>query len=168
MKNCLLFFSLFLLSISTYAQAKVFANAVEYNDYIVSEQNKIGEAIQVFTGSWTDNTFTGQPEKHKESVENKRMGLVRQCAESIKNVTALQAFKGNTELRNATAELFKFYLACAEKEYKRLAELLFFKGDAEAELESMLNSITAKEDALDKVFQKAQSEFAKSNGFVLN
>lgn len=160
MKNILIVL-LSTVSLIVHAQTK-FEEPIAYNDFIVEEQTKIGEQILAFMDEFSAGTYESTMAKHAE--------LLAQIKSSIQAIDHLDAFKGNTRLKTASLSLFKFYLSICEKEYARMAELLFsedYSEDDQKELMRLADEVAAKEVAYDSEFELAQTEFANEHGISL-
>ncbi|MEP7255886.1 MAG: hypothetical protein ABI666_08905 [Ferruginibacter sp.] len=172
MKLILSLFSFLVITTSGYAQIKTFSTAVEYNDFIIGEQVKIGEAIKGFISVFTNSTDTIE-------IQGARKAIVTQADSSVNQLKLLYSFKGDTALKKNAMRLFSFYSKTAANEYKQLVWAIFDakktteeKNKAQQEI---LKIITDKEAFYDKNFQDAQKAFAakhhidlKENEFKVN
>jgi hypothetical protein len=152
------------LVLGVQAQAPTFKSGVDYNDYIVGLQTKIGLAIVEFNG------VMGGEDVTRESIEPYYQAMLTAAKEAQSKTKALGAYKGNTELRDSAVDLFTFYVNCFTEEYKEMIDLVIGAEITEATLErvnEILVSVTAEEGGLDQAFQTAQSNFAKQFGFSL-
>jgi hypothetical protein len=163
MKNLTLF--LFLLGswLVTAAQTPSFKTAVEYNNYIVALQTKVGESISNFS-------------KAVESMDLSRSTTLRENIVAVANdglvkLKSLPAYKGNSSFKNASIRLFEFYKSCAQTEYKELVSLIL--GDQQKlavsteRVNQLVAEITNKEKKLDESYLSEQKQFAKDNDFGL-
>jgi hypothetical protein len=167
MKNILWIICILFLPLAGKTQPKTFKSAIAYNDYIVEEQKKIGAAIAVFTNSVGDTTFSKEIKQQESNTEQKRLLLVQQCKTSVNNIKGLPAYGGNTKFKNASINLFNFYLSTAENEYKKMAAILYSATYDEAALNTLMDAVTSQEKIRDEEFQKAEQDFAKANKFTL-
>lgn len=132
-------------------------DAVEYNDKIVNEQTKIGEAILAFSNN--PNNFS--------------LSLIKEQAEKSQDVLKqMKPFEGNKQFLAAAKALFKFYADITNKEYKKILEIIedkdkYSPSDITAKINELSNSISKREVPLDKAFEDAQVEFAKKYNFSL-
>lgn len=134
--------------------------ANEYNDSIVSEQNKIIENIIKMSTDFANF----------EIADGHRMKIVEQCDLSINVLNAMLDYEGNTELRDGALALFKFYKEIAEKDFKRMLEIISIDEATEedfAELARIEQDIAKRELPLDKAFQKAQKDFSEKYDMML-
>lgn len=154
MKLFLIFCISVLSSVAAYA---VNDEAIIYNDKIVGEQNKIGEAILAFSNNANEFSL--------EQVQ-------KQAEASLAVLNSMKPFEGNKELLGAAKNLFKFYISITKNEYKKMLDLIINKDKySEEELTKKINalseSLTKKEQPLDAKFQAAQAVFAKKYNFTL-
>lgn len=136
--------------------------ALEYNNKIVDEQNKIITKILAFY----DATAAGS-----ETSEKLRLKASEQCKTSLKVIKALPDFEGETRLRDAAVELLLFYQTMADKSFVEMMEIIE-KGeeitqDDLAQLEKIEADITNKEILLDDELAKAQEAFSKKHNVTL-
>lgn len=134
----------------------------EYNDVIISEQTK----IMTIMLDMFDYIETGEYDKS----EALRQQLVTQCEASVKAVKELPDYSGNTEMRDAAAELFTFYRDVTNEEYKEMIEILQ-KESIEVEdilkITALEADLSKREEAMDARFQAAQENFAKKHNLIL-
>ena len=146
------------------AQQTSFKDAVEYNDYIVGKQTDIAVLINGLMDIINDTLSTA------EQAHAKRTSAIMKMNTIIEDVKAMPDWKGNTELRDASVELFKFYRTCFQNEYKEMIDIVY-KTDATdddyARLDTLLAQVSEKEKPMDDKFAAAQAAFAKANGFTL-
>jgi len=150
---------------SLHVQAQKFSTAIEYNDYIVEQQNSIASAMFIFNEGL--NSASATEESASENLE----GLKAATKNGLANVQKLSKFEGNSELRDATIDLFSFYQLTFADEYATLVGLLFkedFNEDTMAEMELLLTKITEREKSFDEKFASAQKAFAAKYGFELS
>jgi hypothetical protein len=164
MKQVTILFLLICLVFNVQAQAPKFENGVDYNDYIVTLQNEIGHAIIQF------NEVMGRDDATMEVVEPYYKAMVQAAIDAKAKSSAMNAYKGNTELRTAAVSLFTFYVETFSTEYKELLDLVFSGEITEATMvrvNEILASVTEVEGGYDEAFQTAQSNFATQFGFSL-
>lgn len=145
----------FLCITNMYAQHDV--AAIEYNNKIVNEQTKIGEAILSFSSN--PNAFSLA--KLKEQAES-----------SMSIIKKMKAYKDDKQLLSAAKDMFKFYISISKNDYKELLYLVENKEKYESneltrKLNTLVKNISAKEIPLDNAFQSAQKKFAEKYGFTL-
>jgi hypothetical protein len=126
---------------------------VEYNDAIITEQNKIIEHILMMSNNVLD----------PDLAEKSRLSIIDQCENSISLLELMSDYEGNTELRDAALNLFGFYKDVASNEFKQMLNILkspeLSKEDYEA-LALLDQKIAAKEEPFDLAFQSAQMNFS--------
>jgi len=131
-------------------------SAIEYNDQIINEQSKVIKLTLEFV-KMIDTDLDG--------CEAKRQEIVKQVETSIGVIEKMEPFEGNSELKNAALDLFRFYKKVYSEEYKMLLEMLT-KGDEITQedidkITEISGQVQAEETKLDAAFSDAQSAFAK-------
>lgn len=149
-----LLISLLLVSVS-YAGFSNTDQAVAYNDRIVNEQTKIGKAILEYSSNPNDQTL---------------QGIKDQVKGGLAVLKSMKPYEGNSSLRDAAKDLFKFYQEVAEDEYKKIADLMkdsgkYTKDELVDKINKYADDIGKKEKPLDAKFQSLQEAFAKKYGF---
>ena len=135
-------------------------SAVDYNDAIVNEQNKIIEHILAMSNATYD---IAESDQH-------RLKIIEQCDSSIAIVGAMEPFDGNSDLRDAAVNLFRFYKDIASTDFKRILEILDMDEPTDAdyeELDQIDAKIAERELPLDAAFQNAQKAFSDKNNLQL-
>lgn len=164
MKLILSLLTFIILANNCSAQLKKFETAVAYNDYIITEQVKIGKVIQEFNNAITATADTN-------AIHKIRVAIKDQADSSVKAVKLMQPYKGDTILKRASINLFVFYSKIAGNEYARLIRLFYNSKLSNEEMQKqlgvILKAVTEEEAALDKNFSDAQKAFALKHGFTL-
>jgi len=136
--------------------------ALEYNNKIVDEQNKIITKILAFY----DATAAGL-----ETSEKLRKEASEQCKESLKIIKGLPDYDGDIQLRDAAVELLLFYQTMADKSFVEMMEIIDKGEEITTEdlllLEKIESEITKKEVILDDQLATAQEAFSKKNKVTL-
>lgn len=150
---CIAIFSLF-ITVNTFAANQ---DAIAYNDKIIKEQNKIGEAMLIFSNN---------PNEFSLSSIN------TQIYKGMSVLNTMKPFEGNKKFLQAAKALFKFYNSIVKNEYQKILTLMVnnknYSQDAlTKKIDEVTHSISKKEIAYDKAFQAAQKEFALKYGFIL-
>lgn len=166
MKLILSFFAFFIIAgsnaqlrktTSSNAQANKFENAVDYNDYIVNEQTKVGMAIKKFNAAFENSTDTAV-------LHAARIAISRQADSAVNRMNKMVPYKGDTSLKKNAISLFGFYSKIAGKEYKQFIWIFFSKEKTteqkSKELQDIVNDITEREKIYDSNFLEAQKAFA--------
>ncbi len=154
----LLFIPLFFFACSSSGTNSL--SAVDYNDAIIGEQNKIIEHILAMSNATYDIDL----------ADEHRVRIIEQCDASIAVVSAMDAYDGNSDLRDGAVNLFKFYKEIATTDFKRILEILDndeLTDEDYDELDQIDASISSRETPLDKAFQGAQAEFSKKHNLTL-
>jgi len=150
-----------LLLLSSFVQAQN-TKAIDYNDKIVDEQSK----IIVLTLEFVDLI-----DIDLNACETKRVEMVKQIETSILVVEKMGSFEGNSELRTAALNLFRFYKKVYSVEYKMFLDYLLKGEDITEEEVTELTEISTRigeeEVVLDEAFAIAQENFAVKYGFVI-
>ena len=162
----LFYFLLFFvgMSLSTSAQKVEFKTGLEYNNYIIDLQSRIGQSIAAFNSSVDSGSAS--------YTHSKRELIVKTVDEVLVKMKKLPAYNGNSEFRSASISLFEFYKACAEKEYKELVDLVLGSSQlndaGKKRLNELMADVTSKEQVFDENFAAAQKKFADANNFTLS
>ncbi len=144
--------------------ANLYSDAVVYNDFIVEEQAKIGEAIMEFTNSFSDEDLS------EARVRQTYQELLDIIAATVTKIEELKGFGGSTKLRDASLQLFLFYDRIVKNQYKELLELMLkpaFEAADEDRYRELVDSITSEEAGYDEKFAEAQGEFAEKYNIQL-
>ncbi len=148
MKNLLLL--LLVLPFAASAQK----SAVEYNDLIVDEQNKIGQRIIDFTYAVEAGEEMDLPLKL----------ILEQIDVSIEAVEKVKPWEDGAALKSSALSLFKFYKSIVAIEYSEMVSILKKENieDSDvARLDALIASITERQAKLDGDFSYQQEAFAK-------
>ncbi len=154
---------LFVLSMSNFiarAQTVNFRNAVEYNDFIVSQQQNILNAMTIFNETVS--------KEGKTEIDAARLRVVDESVNAAKNIRKMPPFKGQTGFRDAAASLFDFYTKVTSTTYTKLIDLMFSEdADRTDKMNVIVANITEEEKKFDDKFLSAQKAFAKAHHFRL-
>jgi hypothetical protein len=162
MKYLISFLLLIGISQFSIAQKTKFATAIEYNDYIVGLQNKIGVSINDFVTSLDSASL-----RHSTKMLNTLTHIIE---DAIVKVKAMPSFKGNTSFKEATLQLFVFYKICSQNEYKEMMNLILAEKQPDnliEKLNELQTRVAKNEEKIDGIFQAEQMKFAKANKFEL-
>lgn len=161
MRNILFLFLATLISVHATAQSS-FATAVEYNDYIVVQQDNVGTAINTLMGNLNLDSATVW------AYYNLGLATTQVSRDNIKN---MPDFNNTSYFKNASLELFQYYVDVFTVEFKEVVTIYF---DVNVPFENKLDKmnpifdvIAAKEMKFDENFAKAQQQFATENNFEL-
>jgi hypothetical protein len=164
MKALSLFLFFFTFQLVSAAQTPTFKTAVEYNDYIIALQVKVGESIGNFNKAVDSGSLS--------YANAMRERIVKVAEEALVRLRKMPAYNGNSSLKAATIPLFEFYKSCAENEYKEMITLVLGGGkidDAVMErINKLVTQVTERENVLDQKFGAEQKKFAKDNNFTLS
>ncbi|MCG3165316.1 MAG: hypothetical protein POELPBGB_01078 [Bacteroidia bacterium] len=134
-------------------------SAIEFNDIIVGEQNKIGQRIIDFNYAVETDTDTDLPLKL----------TLEQIKASLAEVEKI-SWQDGAALKNSAIALFNFYQSIVSNEYVEMVKIIdkpeLSQGDI-TRINELLASITEREAKLDAEFATQQEAFAKLNGFTL-
>ena len=144
------------------ANGVVYKTAVDYNDYIVNRQNQVMQNIM---------DFVSVAENDLDSAELLLDKYVIEVGTMVRDLRGMPAFKGDTELRDASVDIFRFYQRIFNEDYRRIIHIRNGKLDlgdgAEAEVERIVEKIKAEERGKDERFHTAQTAFARKNDMQL-
>jgi hypothetical protein len=128
----------------------------EYNNFILSEQNKLLKKILEYNNTIANANF--------EESNLKRTEIIYQINFSLERLNAMETFKGDAKLKESSIEVFRQYKETYDIEFNEVNKL---RKDRETSFEAMKNYTYALDKAEEKLkdagekFYKAQTEFAK-------
>jgi hypothetical protein len=143
------------------AGEREFYTAIEYNDFIVDQQNQVIQKMVILTKSYDEGT----PAEVKMNFNK----LVEQAEQCSANIDQLSDFDGDSSLRSEAKNLFGFYNQIFHNQYKKMVDI-FLKGpDASdsdiMELNEIVQEVRKKEDSLNQKLGKVQVSFARKFEF---
>jgi len=155
----LLLISVFFSVLTSLAQ--VFYSAQEYNDAIIANQEKIVELYSVIG----ENMVSNPP-----AADSARQTAIIVLNGIIDFTRRMPDFNGNGEFRDASVQIFQYYLETFHNEYKEILDI-FRAGRPDegqiARLEFIDRQLQIKEQPLDDAFVRAQMKFAFENDLEL-
>ena len=90
---------------------------------------------------------------------------------AIAEVAKIEAYDGDSSLKDAVTNLLKFYQAASVNEYKQMIDILKKGAAITPEDQNILvqigEKISSQEKGLDDAMKAAQSAFAKKNNFTI-
>ena len=141
-----------------------FSNAVDYNDFIFKEQEKIVNSAMSLSEALQSGKSDVINIKYKEYGE--------QAKSSLDTVKQMGAFNGNTSLRDEATRLFQFYYSLYQNEYKEMIRIILknvkiaTKQD-KSQLTKIQQQVEIKESRRDSAFAIEQSKFAAANNMQI-
>lgn len=157
----MLFVLLLLATAGLQGQTMKITDPVKYNDYIVDQQNLIGEQLVKLIGM-----LQAMPEDKSELIDQLEV-LIAQCKSSISNVKNLRPNPNEFGLKQAALDLFGFYEKTMDHEYRQLIDEIYKEEPNQEVLNDILKNVTANEATFDSVFQSKQGEYAKYHNIQL-
>jgi hypothetical protein len=155
MKKTALLIIFLITAVYNSALSQQFETPMDYNNYIVSQQEKIVNAILYFN-------------KHFKSADSilldnyaKTKAILK---ESWENVKMMPPYDSSTVLRDAAINLFEMYYNAMNIDYQEMVDFYIkkdFTKKTQERVTFLLNSINEKEKQLDYLLVRAQSEFAQ-------
>lgn len=138
-----------------------FHSAVEYNDFIVDQQNAIIRRMLKLNALYDQGSA---PE-----IRLQFDSLVLQSTQCLQEIQNLTPFEDDSLLKQEALKLFGFYDQIFHHEYKRMLDI-FLKGeeatDAEVEeLNAIVDRVGAQEAELQESLGKTQQQFSQKHGF---
>jgi len=138
-----------------------FDNPIEYNDFIVDQQNVIIEHMIELSNSYDNGK--------RDTIQDAFNCLVIACDSSKALIDNLTAYENDSTLKISASELFNFYSSIFHKEYKEMLDI-FLKGELASDSEiSRLNNIVTyvreKEEDLNLKLTASQHSFSQKYGF---
>lgn len=159
--RALLFFFLLSAPVTLGAQTS-FRHAVDYNDFIIGEQTRIGNAINGFNEACGKGKLKQMNTKHAE--------VLAQIKTSLTAVKALKPYKHNTAFRDAAIDLFEMYESVAANEYMEIIALMnegIDVGNNRAKFIDVLGKIDIRSKKVNDNFLAKQKAFAEEFGLKL-
>ena len=155
---------LLLLAGSAGAQSIRFEKAVEYNDFIVRQQTKVGEAIKDFITVFTETSDSTK-------IQESRNKIAIEADSAVARVKRLVSFQGDTAFKQSSIRLYRFYASIARVEYDQIVRVSYNKSkkaeDIQKEIGAIVQDITEREKKVDADFVQAQKAFAAKHQFTL-
>ncbi len=145
---------LFLLLLVFPFAATAQKTAVEYNDLIVDEQNKIGQRIIDFNYAVESG----------EEIDLPLKLILEQIDVSIDVIEKVKPWEDGAALKGSALSLFKFYKSIVSKEYTEMVSILKKENIDETDvkrIDVLLASVSEREEKLDADFSYHQEAFAK-------
>ncbi len=148
----------------TSADGQELQGPAAYNDYLVAEQNRI---IQRF--SELNKAYESYD---RDEINRARQALLKEIDEVIATVEKLPPYEGDTALRDAALEMFRYYRQLTEKELKSIGELLS-KGEERItesdidEMDRLYNRFRKEIKSYEISFSDAQRAFANKYGMKI-
>lgn len=155
MKRYFLLIFLFFNSTSPALFAQQFKTPVEYNQYIVNEQQKVVNIMISFSNKFNTTDSLLMVNYNYTKNELKKV---------LENIRKLPPYEGDESLKNAALPLFELYYSAMDIEYKEIVSLFIkkdFGNKTQERVNSLLQSINEREKLLDVKFKQAQTDFAK-------
>ena len=142
-----------------------FSTAIEYNDFIIGQQEKVIKAVLKLSDVMNANPINNNDLKANYNVFGK------ECKKALDTIKKMDSYNNNTGFRDESIRLFQFYYDIYEKDYKELIDIIV-KGDkiTEADATRMLQiqeSITKRENKRDGKFAAEQNKFASENNMQI-
>lgn len=156
-----------LTTLVCYAQV-TFTDAIAYNDYIVNEQNAIGNAILELSNAFNEG---GDMESYKTGIFREYEELKLQCNTSLEKITIITPYDNNSEFLEAALNLFTFYKKVIANEYYLLINFMTNENatiEEQEKIMSLMENMSAEEARIDNIFLQAQQAFANKYGFTLS
>ena len=136
--------------------------AEQYNDRMVAEQDSVIAYIQAFTSTFTSGD--------RALMDARRVSLVDRVQRSLTVLEGMDAFEGDTTLRDEAIAVFSFYLSVFQNEYADIISLISraeIGAGENARLRFILQAIDSRERELDDAWLAAQEAFADEWNFDL-
>ena len=162
MKNVIGIAVIVVLGAVGYFMTRSSDRAVEYNDRIIGLQTRIVKGMIDFSKSFETADAAQMNKKHAE--------LVATIEGVLKDAKTIGPFEDSTQFRDAAIEMFGFYDSIAKKEYLEIVNILEKEAPGEedlARINEIVNSISSREEMLDKKFQGIQRAFAGKHNIQL-
>lgn len=153
-----------MLSIRCFGQVEFKTNSpVEYSNYIVAEQEKLGQHFLEFSNVLLSNSDF-------KANEEKRQAVVKEIELSLRRLRNMAAFENGTEFRNEAISIFELYRDLHMNEYAKIAMLVSNKESSLVALEAYFEMQVAAEKKMKDYTERmrsAQKAFAQSHKMAL-
>jgi hypothetical protein len=158
-----LFFTI-ILAASARAQVEFKTDSpVEYSNYIVTEQEKIGQEFLDFSNVLLNGTDV-------KANEAKRLEVVKQIELALRRLRNMAPFKDGVQLRNEAVAVFEAYRDLHVNDYARIAVLVSNKESSLEALEEYFQmQVKAEKKMMDYAvrLRNAQAKFAETYKLTL-
>ncbi len=141
-----------------------FSDAIEYNDYIIGQQDAVADAIKELMSVVNDSSSTRELCKAQLAKSLEKVMLCRD------NIKALPGWQGDNSFRDTALLLFNFYVRSFEGPYTELIDLMWtdpFTEEISRKMNQIGADVAAEEAVYDNWFFSCQERFAIKNGFSL-
>ena len=160
MKHIALFCMAFILIASqSFAQSK---KAAAYNNKIIDIQHSLTPDIVAFFKAFDKGTL--------EELKAKKDLLSKDFDKSIKKVSAMKSFEGDSSLKVAALNWFKLYKSSFDTEYNHILPLVADRDRSKedhAKMDALTDHLVKREEEIDANFEKAQEDFSKKYNLEL-
>jgi len=137
--------------------------ALEYNEYIIGEHNKI--MIKMLDFSKAFESGEGRRMEHSLNI------MQKQIKSSIEMLSKLEPYEGDDKFKEAALELFEFYDSISDDEFQEMADIQKKKGSQTIEDRDRMNELSRgvaeKEKVLDMNLYNAERAFASKHSAQL-
>jgi hypothetical protein len=143
------------------AQSMKISDPVKYNDYIVEQQNHIGDELLKLIAM-----FDALPED--QTVATDQLDVIISTAKtSIVNLNNLKPIANEFGMKQAAIDLFTFYKGTMDTDYRTVLDQLYAETPDMELLQGILVKIQEEEAAVDQKFQGAQQKFSAHHNIQL-
>ena len=137
--------------------------AIKYNDLIINQQISINRKIETLNKSFKNW-------EKSDSMDICRLNALEQVEQSIKLVSEMKDFHGNSNLRDEAISLFKIYKNIIGNEFKEMImiyklPLELYTKDQERKWNNLSDSAFSKMDIAISKMQEEQKKFAEEFKF---
>jgi hypothetical protein len=147
--------------VGLHAQSLKISDPVKYNDYIVEQQNNIGDELLKLIAM-----FDALPED--QSIPTDQLNVIISTAKtSIANLNNLKPIANEFGMKQSAIDLFNFYKGTMDTDYRTVLDQLYAETPEVALLQEILVKIQGEEAAVDQKFQEAQEKFSQHHNIQL-
>lgn len=144
------------------ANGVAFNFAVQYNDYIISRQNRLVRDIQEIGRFFREKT---------DSTMVFLEGYAAEADHLVEEIKGMPVFKGDSSFRDAAVSSFGFYRNLFRNEYRQVTDMRRQGIDTTVkgrlQIQAIIGRVVREEENHDKILHQAQEKFAKNNGIDL-
>jgi hypothetical protein len=141
-------------------------SGVKYNNQIINQQKKIIDKMNNL-----ESTFT-KTNRDSQAMDAKLLELEEQIEKSLAYVNEMEAYEGDSSLKDAAIVLFEFYQSITRNEFQSMIDILkldqgeITQSDIDY-LTQIEQDITKRESDLITELDEIQQKFAGTHGFKI-
>ncbi len=156
----IIFICALLIKFNIYAQ-KLISDPIEYNDFIVKQQQDIGAQIGVL------NTIITNPQSTEKLALEQVNIILDITLKSIENTNNLVPLEPDFDFKMNAINLFNLYKKILETSYVTMVKELYSANKDDNKLKKIYDEMILEEKKYDEAYLASQEEFATHYNFKL-